>query len=379
MRAVTFQGAKDIQVKQVEAPRIEKDDDIIVRITSTAICGSDLHIYLGAVPTRPGYVIGHEPMGVVEEVGPAVTKVKKGDRVVIPFNISCGECFFCKHEMESQCDNSNPNPLLDSGAYFGFTERYGNYPGGQAEYLRVPYANFMPFVIPESCELEDEAVLFLSDVLPTAYWSVENAGVKPGDTVIVLGCGPVGLMTQKFAWMKGAERVIAVDHVPYRLMKAKQMNNAEICNFEDHDDTGKFLRELTGGGAEVVIDCVGIDGKKSAMEKIGQKLHLQGGTISAIEIAMNATRKFGTIQMTGVYAALFNAFPLGHIWERNLTLKMGQAPVIHYMPLLFDKITNGEFDPTEIVTHKVSLDDAAKAYQIFNDFEDDVVKVVLKP
>ena len=379
MRAVTFQGAKDIQVKQVEAPRIEKDDDLIVRITSTAICGSDLHIYLGAMPTHPGYVIGHEPMGIVEEVGPAVTKVKKGDRVVIPFNISCGECFFCKHDMESQCDNSNPNPLLDSGAYFGFTERFGNYPGGQAEYLRVPYGNFMPFVIPESCELEDEAVLFLSDVLPTAYWSVENAGVKAGDTVIVLGCGPVGLMTQKFAWMKGAERVIAVDHVPYRLMKAKQMNNAEICNFEDHDDTGKFLRELTGGGAEVVIDCVGIDGKKSAMEKIGQKLHLQGGTLSAIEIAMNAARKFGTIQLTGAYAALFNAFPLGHIWERNLTLKMGQAPVIHYMPLLFDKITNGEFDPTEIVTHKVPLDDAAKAYQIFNDFEDDVVKVVLKP
>ncbi|CEG28901.1 zinc-dependent alcohol dehydrogenase [Bacillus sp. B-jedd] len=379
MRAVTFQGAKDIQVKQVEAPRIEKDDDLIVRITSTAICGSDLHIYLGAMPTHPGYVIGHEPMGIVEEVGPAVTKVKKGDRVVIPFNISCGECFFCKHDMESQCDNSNPNPLLDSGAYFGFTERFGNYPGGQSEYLRVPYRNFMPFVIPESCELEDEALLFLSDVLPTAYWSVENAGVKAGDTVIVLGCGPVGLMTQKFAWMKGAERVIAVDHVPYRLMKAKQMNNAEICNFEDHDDTGKFLRELTGGGAEVVIDCVGIDGKKSAMEKIGQKLHLQGGTLSAIEIAMNAARKFGTIQLTGAYAALFNAFPLGHIWERNLTLKMGQAPVIHYMPLLFDKITNGEFDPTEIVTHKVPLDDAAKAYQIFNDFEDDVVKVVLKP
>ncbi|RHW38973.1 glutathione-dependent formaldehyde dehydrogenase [Neobacillus notoginsengisoli] len=379
MRAVTFQGAKDIQVKKVDAPRIEKDDDIIVRITSTAICGSDLHIYLGAMPTRPGYVIGHEPMGIVEEVGPAVTKVKKGDRVVIPFNVSCGECFFCQHEMESQCDNSNPNPLLDTGGFLGFTERYGDYPGGQAEYLRVPYGNFMPFVIPESCELEDEAVLFLSDVLPTAYWSVENAGVKAGDTVIVLGCGPVGLMAQKFAWMKGAERVIAVDHVPYRLMKAKQMNKAEICNFEDHDDTGKFLRELTNGGAEVVIDCVGIDGKKSALEKIGQKLHLQGGTISAIEIAMNAARKFGTIQLTGIYAALFNAFPLGHIWERNLTLKMGQAPVIHYMPLLFDKIVSGQFDPTEIVTHKMPLDDAAKAYQMFNDFEDDVVKVVLKP
>ncbi|MED4454912.1 zinc-dependent alcohol dehydrogenase [Metabacillus fastidiosus] len=379
MKAVTFQGAKDIQVKNVEDPKIEKPDDIIVKITSTAICGSDLHIYVGALPAHHDYIIGHEPMGIVEEVGSDVTKVKKGDRVVIPFNISCGECFFCKHDMESQCDDSNPNPALDSAGYFGFTERYGNYPGGQAEYLRVPYGNFMPFVIPESCELEDEALLFMSDVLPTAYWSVENAGVKNGDTVIVLGCGPIGLMVQKFAWMKGANRVIAVDNLPYRLLKAKHMNNVEICNFEEHDDTGNFLRELTNGGANIVIDCVGMDGKKSPMEKVQQKLHLQGGTLSAIQIAMDAVRKFGTIQMTGAYGSLYNAFPLGHIWERNLTLKMGQAPVIHYMPMLFDKITNGEFDPTEIITHKVPLDDAAKAYQIFNNHEDEVVKVVLKP
>ncbi|OCA88112.1 glutathione-dependent formaldehyde dehydrogenase [Bacillus sp. FJAT-27225] len=382
MKAVTFQGAKDIQVKNVDDPRIEKPDDIIVRITSTAICGSDLHIYVGALPTHPGYVIGHEPMGIVEEVGPEVTKVKKGDRVIIPFNISCGDCFFCQHDMESQCDNSNPNPLLDSAAYFGFTERYGNYPGGQAEYLRVPYGNFMPFVIPESCELEDDALLFMSDVLPTAWWSVENAGVKKGDTVIVLGCGPIGLMAQKFAWMHGAERVIAVDNVPYRLMKAKTMNNVEIYNFDDHDgeiEAGKFLRELTNGGAQVVIDCVGMDGKKSPIEKVQQKLKLQGGTLGPIQIAMNAVQKFGTIQVTGAYGALYNAFPLGHIWERNLTVKTGQAPVIHYMPMLFDKITNGEFDPTEIITHKVPLDDAAKAYQIFHDHEDEVVKVILKP
>ncbi|MFD1705134.1 zinc-dependent alcohol dehydrogenase [Siminovitchia sediminis] len=379
MKAVTFQGTKDIRVKNVEDPKIEKSDDIIVRITSTAICGSDLHIYLGAVPTHPGYIIGHEPMGIVEEVGPEVTKVKKGARVVIPFNISCGECFFCKHDMESQCDNSNPNPQLDSGAYFGFTERYGNYPGGQAEYLRVPYGNFMPFVIPESCELEDEALLFMSDVLPTAWWSVENAGVKNGDTVIVLGSGPIGLMAQKFAWMKGANRVIAVDNLPYRLLKAKQMNHVEICNFEDHDDTGKFLRELTNGGADVVIDCVGMDGEKSPTEKVEQKLKLQGGTLSAIQIGINAVKKFGTIQLTGVYASVYHMFPLGHIFERNLTVKTGQAPVIHYMPMLFDKITNGEFDPTEIITHRVPLEDAAKAYQIFNNHEDNVVKVVLKP
>lgn len=379
MKAVTFQGAKDIKVKNVEDPKIEKPDDIIVRITSTAICGSDLHIYLGAIPTHDDYVIGHEPMGIVEEVGPEVTKVKKGDRVVIPFNISCGECYFCNHEMESQCDNSNPNPALDSGAYFGFTERYGNYPGGQAEYLRVPYGNFMPFVVPESCELEDEALLFMSDVLPTAWWSVENAGVKNGDTVIVLGCGPVGLMTQKFAWMKGASRVIAVDNVAYRLLKAKNMNNVEICNFEDHEETGKFLHNLTNGGADVVIDCVGMDGKKSPAEKAGQKLKLQGGTLSAIQIGVDAVKKFGTIQLTGIYASLYNMFPLGNIFERNIIVKTGQAPVIHYMPMLFDKITNGEFDPTEIVTHQIPLEDAANAYKIFSKHEDNAVKVVLKP
>lgn len=264
MRAVTFQGIKDIQVKEVEDPKLQQKDDIIVRITSTAICGSDLHIYQGALPAAKDYVIGHEPMGIVEEVGPEVTRVKKGDRVVLPFNIACGECFYCNHDMESQCDNSNGNPDIHTGGYFGFTERYGNHPGGQAELLRVPYGNFTPFVIPESCELEDEALLFLSDVLPTAYWSVENAGVKPGDTVTVLGSGPIGLMTQKFAWMKGAKRVIAVDRLPYRLEKAKRLNDAEIFNFEDYDDMGEHIREITQGGTDVVIDCVGMDGKNHA-------------------------------------------------------------------------------------------------------------------
>lgn len=379
MRAVTFQGAKDIQVKHVEDPAIRTQDDIIVRITSTAICGSDLHIYLGAMPAAKDFVIGHEPMGIVEEVGANVTRVKKGDRVVLPFNVSCGHCYYCNHDMESQCDNSNRNPDVHAGGFLGYTERYGNYPGGQAEYLRVPYGNFMPFVIPKSCELEDEALLFLSDVLPTAYWSVENAGVKPGDTVTVLGCGPIGLMTQKFAWMKGAKRVIAVDRLPYRLQKAKRMNNVEIYNFEDYDDMGAYIREITKGGTDVVIDCVGMDGKKSTMEAIGQKLKLQGGTLSAIDIAIDAVRKYGTIQLTGVYGSLYNMFPLGHIFERNITLTMGQAPVIHYMPELFKKITAGEFDPTEIVSHRLPLEQASDAYRIFNDHEEDCTKVVLKP
>lgn len=379
MKAVTFQGAKDIQVKQVEDPKLQMKDDIIVRITSTAICGSDLHIYQGALPAQKDYVIGHEPMGIVEEVGPEVTKVKKGDRVVLPFNIACGHCFYCEHDMESQCDHSNRNEDIDTGGYFGFTERYGNYPGGQAEFLRVPYGNFMPFIIPESCELEDEAVLFMSDVLPTAYWSVENAGVKKGDTVVVLGCGPIGLMAQKFAWMKGAKRVIAVDNLPYRLNRAKSMNKVEIYNFDEYNNMGSYLKEITSGGADVVIDCVGMDGKKSVVEAVEQKLKLQGGTLSAIDIGLNAVRKFGTIQLTGVYGSKYNMFPLGNLFERNINLKMGQAPVIHLMPKIFNMITAKKFDPTEIISHKIPLEQASEAYKIFNDHEDECVKVVLKP
>jgi S-(hydroxymethyl)glutathione dehydrogenase / alcohol dehydrogenase len=377
LKAVTYQGSKDVQVKNVEAPKIEHEQDMIVKITSTAICGSDLHLYQGNMPLRPGYIIGHEPMGIVEEVGPGVKNLKKGDRVVIPFNVSCGECFYCQNQMESQCDNTNE--YKDTGAYFGYTEQYGNHPGGQAEYLKVPYADFTSFVVPESCELEDESLLFLSDVIPTAWWSVEHAGVKKGDTVIVLGSGPIGLMTQKFAWMKGAKRVIAVDHLDYRLMHARKTNSVEIFDFTQEDDPGKFLQDLTDGGADVVIDCVGMDGKKSVVEKVEQKLKLQGGTLSALEIAHTAVRKFGTVQITGVYGLRYNMFPLGRFFERNITMKMGQAPVIHYMPKLFEMVSNGEFDPTDIITHKIPLEDAAKGYEMFNDRKDDCIKVVLKP
>lgn len=217
MRAVTWQGNEKMEVKTVPDPTIEEPTDMIVRITATAICGSDLHLYHNGKPVmEEDYVVGHEPMGIVEEVGSAVTKVKKGDRVVIPFNIGCGECHFCTHHMESQCDNSNPNPMFDQGGLFGFGKMEGNYPGGQAEYLRVPFADFTSFVVPEN-NLPDEKVLFLSDVLPTAYWSVEHSGMKPGDTVIILGSGPIGLFVQKFAKMKGAKRVIAVDNVEHSL------------------------------------------------------------------------------------------------------------------------------------------------------------------
>jgi S-(hydroxymethyl)glutathione dehydrogenase/alcohol dehydrogenase len=377
MKAVTYQGPNNVKVKEVDDAKLEKKDDVIVKITSTAICGSDLHLYQGNMPLPDGYIIGHEPMGIVEEVGPNVTKVKKGDRVVIPFNVSCGECIYCQLDMTSQCDNSNPH--YDSGGYFGFTEKFGNHPGGQAEYLKVPFGNFTPFLIPETCELEDESLLFLSDVLPTAYWSVEHGGVKKGDTVIVLGCGPVGLMTQKFAWMKGAKRVIAIDHLDYRLNHAKKMNSVEVFDFSEYPDMGEHLKEITHGGADVVIDCVGMDGKKSPLEFIEQKLKLQGGTLGPIQISTKAVRKYGTVQITGVYGANYNNFPLGAFFTRNITLKMGQAPVIPIMPKLFDMIMNKEFDPKEIISHKKTLDEADHAYKLFNDHQDNCIKVILKP
>ncbi|QOK28489.1 zinc-dependent alcohol dehydrogenase [Cytobacillus pseudoceanisediminis] len=377
MKAVTYQGPNRVAVTNVDDPKLEKKDDIIVKITSTAICGSDLHLYQGNMPLPEGYIIGHEPMGIVEETGSDVTKVKKGDRVVIPFNVSCGQCIYCQQNQTSQCDNSNPH--YDSGGYFGYTEKFGNHPGGQAEYLKVPFGNYTPFLVPESCELEDESLLFLSDVLPTAYWSVVNAGVKKGDTVIVLGCGPVGLMAQKFAWMEGAERVIAVDYLDYRINHAKAANKVEVFEFTKYPDMGEHLKEITHGGADVIIDCVGMDGKKSPLEFIEQKLKLQGGTLGPIQIATKAVRKTGTVQITGVYGANYNMFPLGAFFTRNITLKMGQAPVIPFMPMLYEKIVNKEFDPKDIITHKINLEEASHGYKIFNGHEDDCIKVVLKP
>lgn len=377
MKAVTYQGKNEISVKQVEDPKIQEKQDVIVKITSTAICGSDLHLYQGNFPVPIGYVIGHEPMGIVEEVGPEVTKLKKGDRVVVPFTVACGTCPYCNQHQESQCDNSNPH--YDSGGLFGYTEKFGNYPGGQAEYLRVPYGNYTPFQIPEDCELEDEKLLFLSDVLPTAFWSVEHAGVKKGDTVIVLGCGPVGLMAQQFAWKKGADRVIAVDYFDYRLDHSKKMNKTETFDFTKYDDMGETLKELTSGGADVVIDCVGMDGKKSPLEFVEQKLKMQGGTLGPIQIATKAVRKCGTVQLTGVYGGLYNMFPLGPFFSRNVTIKMGQAPARAYMPELYKQIVNGDIDPTAIITHSLPLDEASHGYNIFNKKEDDCIKVILKP
>ncbi|PRS03393.1 zinc-dependent alcohol dehydrogenase [Bacillus halotolerans] len=378
MKALTYQGKEHVVVKEVEAPRIQDARDAIIRITATGICGSDLHLYKNGIQAAPDYIIGHEPMGVVEETGSEVQSLKKGDRVVIPFNIGCGECFYCKHQMESQCDESNPNPHTDAGGLFGFSEDNGNFPGGQAEYLRVPFADFSSFKVPADSELKDEQVLFLSDVMPTAYWSVEHSGVKKGDTVLILGAGPIGLMAQKFAWMKGAKRVISVDQVPHRLEHAKRTNSVETFNFTEHDEIGKLLYDETDGGADVVIDCVGMDGTPLSKEKASEKPN-QFGTISPILTASEAVRKFGTVQLTGAYISQADGFPLGDFFTRNVSVKMGQAPVIHLMPMLYQMVDQQEIDPTDIITHKLSLADAPRAYDIFDKKEDGNIKVILKP
>ncbi|MGB8955682.1 MAG: zinc-dependent alcohol dehydrogenase [Tumebacillaceae bacterium] len=378
MKAVTYQGFKNVQVKEVQDPKIEKADDVIVRITASAICGSDLHLVHNLIPNLPpDFIIGHEPMGVVEEVGPEVTKLKKGDRVIVPFNVACGHCYYCQHDLTSQCDNSNPHGEV--GAYFGYSETMGGYAGGQAEYMRVPYGNFTPWKVPDNSEVEDEKLVLLADAASTAYWSVDNAGVKQEDTVIVLGCGPVGLLSQKFAWLKGAKRVIAVDYLDYRLQHAKRHNKVEVVNIEQEQNIGNHLKEITQGGADIVIDAVGMDGKYTLMERVETALKLQGGTMSGFIIASQCVRKGGTIQVTGAYGARYNAFPLGDLFQRNINLRMGQAPVIPFIPHLYQLIVEGKFDPGDIITHRLPLDQAAHGYDVFDGRTDGAIKVLLKP
>jgi S-(hydroxymethyl)glutathione dehydrogenase / alcohol dehydrogenase len=376
MKAIVYEGMKNVKVKDVPDAKIMKSDDIVVRVTSTAICGSDLHLVHGMVPNMPkGFILGHETMGIVEELGNDVKKVKKGDRVIVPFPIACGHCWYCQHDLWSQCDNANEHG--DCGAIFGYSDTYGGYDGGQAEYLRVPYANVGPTVIPE--ELTDEQVLFLTDVLPTSYWGVDMSGVKKDDVVVILGCGPIGLTAIKWAALKGAKRIIAVDYIGYRLEHAKKYNGVEVINFEQHDDTGEYIHEITHGGADVVIDCVGVDGKMTAFEKVETLLKLQGGSKSAIEIATQAVRKGGTVMLVGVYGTRYNMFPLGDFFSKNITLKMGQCPVHTYVDPILKLIKEGKFDPTDIITHKLSLSQGEHAYEIFDKKEDNCIKVVLKP
>lgn len=376
MKALVYAGIKDVKCSNVDDPAIVNPDDAIIKVTSTAICGSDLHLIHGMVPNMPpGFVLGHETMGIVEEVGKDVNKLKKGDRVIVPFPISCGHCWYCEHQLWSQCDNSNPNGEI--GAIFGYSNTYGGYDGGQAEYLRIPYANVGPFVVPE--DLSDEQVLFLTDILPTSYWGCDIGGIKNGDTVVVLGCGPVGLLAQKWAAYMGAGRIIAVDYINYRLEHARKYNQVEVVDFEKHDNTGEYIKDITDGGADVVIDCVGMDGKMTVVEMVETALKLQGGSKSAIEIATQAVRKGGTVSLVGVYGARYNMFPLGDFFARNITLKMGQCPVHSYVEPILKLIQEKRIDPTDIITHRLPLEKGPQGYEFFDEKMDNCIKVILKP
>jgi threonine dehydrogenase-like Zn-dependent dehydrogenase len=377
MKAMTYHGPANVRVSHKPDPRIEHGNDVILRVTRAAICGSDLHLYRGLIPdTRVGHTFGHEFTGVVEEVGPSVRNLRRGDRVVVPFNISCGTCFFCKQDLFGLCENTNPNSEIASGV-FGYSHSTGGYDGGQAEYVRVPFADIGPMKIPE--DMDDEDVLFLSDIFPTGYQAAEMGGIKGGETVVVFGCGPVGLFAQKSAWLMGAERVIAVDHVPYRLQYARDYNGVETVNFREVGDIILHLKEMTGGrGPDVCIDAVGLEGEGSMLhEFLGRILQVEAGNPVAIEWSINVVRKGGTVVIIGVYGPPWNMIPIGTAMNKNLTLRMGQCNTKRYMPHLLEHIRAGRVDAKGLISHRFPLDDVAHAYDIFAAKTDQCRKVVL--
>ncbi len=390
MRALTYHGQGDVRVDTHPDPRIQDPTDAIIRVTSTAICGSDLHLYDGYIAMmKAGDIIGHEPMGIVEEVGSAVKNIKKGDRVVVSFTISCGHCWFCEKTLYSMCDNSNPKPENaeaqmghSPAAVYGYSHLLGGIPGGQAEYLRVPYADLGTIKI--ESDLPDEKVLFLSDIFPTGYMAAENAQIEEGDTVAVWGCGPVGLFTMKSAWMMGAGRVIAIDQVPERLALAREKCGVETLDFSKVDDIVSTLNEMTGGrGPDRCIDAVGAESHASNMvsvaaDKLKQTAHLQTDHPYVLQQAIMSCRKGGTLSIPGVYGSTAT-IPMGAAMNKGLTFKMGQTHVQRYMQPLLDKITAGEIDPSFLITHTEPLENAPAMYKKFRDKEDGCIKVVLKP
>jgi threonine dehydrogenase-like Zn-dependent dehydrogenase len=389
MKAVCWYGKKDVRVENVTDPKILNGRDAIVKITLTAICGSDLHLYNGYIPTmEQGDVLGHEFMGEVVEVGKEIANLKKGDRVVVPFDIACGRCFFCQRSLFSLCDNSNPNAALAEGAYgssgaglFGYSHLYGGYAGGQAQYARVPFADVGPLKIEDG--LRDDQVLFLSDIFPTGYMAAENCNIQLGDTVAVWGCGPVGLFAIKSAYLLGADRVIALDRVQARLDKAKNDCNAEVLNFEDIDVVEK-LKQMTGGmGPDSCIDAVGMEAHGHSMgafyDRAKQAVRLETDRPEVLRQTIQACRKGGTVSIPGVYGGFIDKVPIGTAFAKGLTIKMGQTHVQKYLRPLFDRIQKGEIDPSFVITHRLELKDAPNAYSIFEKKQDDCIKVVMRP
>lgn len=389
MKALTWHGTKDVRMETVDDPEIVNPRDAIIRVTSTAICGSDLHLYDGVIPgMKPGDVLGHEFMGEVVDVGPKST-LKKGQRVVVPFTISCGGCFHCKIEQFSACENSNPAEKQDMSAalyghpmsgLFGYSHLTGGYSGGQAEYVRVPFSDVGPIVVPE--HLDDERVLFLSDILPTGWMAAENSDIQPDDTVAVWGCGPVGLFAIQSAIVMGAAKVIAIDHYPHRLELAKQLG-AETVNFRE-SDVREALMEMSGGiGIDAVIDAVGMEAHGFAIDNmldvVKQKIGVGADRASALKQALLAVRFGGKVSIPGVYGGMTDKFPLGALMEKGLQIRSGQTHVQKYTRKLLEKIEDGTLDTTFLISHRLPLDQAPEGYKNFKEQQNTWTKVVLKP
>lgn len=388
MRALVWRGPRDVRVSSAPDPEIVNPRDAIVKVTATAICGSDLHLYNGLIPTmQAGDVLGHEFMGEVVDVGPGITTLKPGDRVVVPFAIACGGCRYCREGLTSLCDNSNPNAYMAEGLYgfsgsglFGYSHLYGGYPGGQAEYVRVPFADVGPLRVPAA--LSDEQVLFLSDVLPTGYMAAESCGIRPGDVVAVWGAGPVGLLAMKSAFLLGAERVIAIDRWPARLRLAESGAKAETLDYQEIDDVVEELKQRTGGrGPDACIDAAGMEAHGTALDALydraKQAVRLATDRSHALRQAIQACRKGGTVSIPGVYGGLLDKFPLGAAFAKGLTMRMGQTHVHRYLRPLLELIESGRLDATFVVSHRWPLSRAPEAYRMFNDKADDCTKVVL--
>ncbi|PZN99675.1 MAG: glutathione-dependent formaldehyde dehydrogenase [Hyphomicrobiales bacterium] len=390
MRALCWHGKGDIRCDTVPDPIIQDTGDVVIKVTSCAICGSDLHLYDGYMPTmESGDILGHETMGEVVEVGSGVSKLKVGDRVVVPFNIACGECFFCQKSMFSLCDRSNPNAEMARKAMghspsglFGYSHMLGGYAGGQAEYLRVPFADVGPIKIPDG--IPDEQVLFLSDIFPTGYMAAENAEIEPGDTVAVWGCGPVGQFAMQSAWMLGAGRVIAIDNVPERLQMAATYGKAEIINFDDTDVYDRLMEMTKGRGPDRCIDAVGAEAHAggsvdAVIDKVKAAMFLGTDRPHVLREAIMSCRKGGTLSVPGVYVGFLDKLPFGALMNKGITIRTGQTHTHRYLAPLLDKILGGEIDPTFVITHRATLEDGPGLYETFRDKKDGCIKVVMTP
>ena len=379
MRAMVYRGPYRVRVEEKEKPRIEHPNDAIVRVTLAAICGSDLHLYHGLMPdTRVGTTFGHEFIGVVDSVGGSVESLKPCDRVMVPFNISCGSCFYCARGMLANCHNVNPNATAVGGIY-GYSHTTGGYDGGQAEYVRVPFADVGPTVIPEW--MHDEDAVLLTDATATGYFGAQLGDIVEGDVVVVFGAGPIGLVAAQSAWLMGAGRVIVVDHLDYRLEKAKTFAHAETVNFTEHDDVVVHLKRITDHlGADVAIDAVGAEADGNLRQHVAAaKLKLQGGSAVALNWAIDSVRKGATISVMGAYGPIPNSVKFGDAMNKGLTLRMNQCPVKRQWPRLFEHIRNGYLSPRDMVTHRIPLEHIAEGYHIFSSKLDECIKPLIVP